>query len=77
MAMIEVKCPMCRQTDVVKHGVDAKGVGARNGANTPLRNFEQYNYMKLNNFIELLQYCSGRCFNSVDDPKRICKISSF
>jgi transposase-like protein len=24
MAMIEVKCPMCRQTDVVKHGVDAK-----------------------------------------------------
>jgi transposase-like protein len=25
MAMIEVKCPMCRQTDVVKHGVDAKG----------------------------------------------------
>ncbi len=25
MAMIEVKCPMCRQTDVVKHGMDAKG----------------------------------------------------
>jgi transposase-like protein len=25
MAMIEVKCPMCRQTDVVKHGTDAKG----------------------------------------------------
>jgi insertion element IS1 protein InsB len=25
MAMIEVKCPICKQSHVVKHGVDAKG----------------------------------------------------